>query len=113
MGLLSKAAVRCSPGESAKARDDAREFIEDFQKTNPSFHCIVLENTGELVTAGILGKTGKSRALPGGNCLVLAPGRIDRDLLAHRLSKSLAAKLLCRCGAGSAEEALEALAPWL
>jgi hypothetical protein len=112
MGLLSKAAVKQNTGFSAGAGDEARSVIENFQKSVSSFHCIVLENAGTS-TAAMLARAGAVCALPSGNCLVLVPGAADRELLAHRLSKSLNAAVLCQCGAASAEEAYSALDSWL
>jgi hypothetical protein len=60
--------------------------------------------------AGLLGEV---TALTNGATLVLLPCSLDRQLAAHRLSKSLNAALLCQLEADSPDTALAALGPFL
>jgi hypothetical protein len=56
---------------------------------------------------------GSAFFLPPGNCLVLFPETIDRELLAHRLSKGLAAQVLYHFQADDPGIALQRLIPYL
>ncbi|MDR0582924.1 MAG: hypothetical protein LBG57_01040 [Treponema sp.] len=133
MGLLSKAAAILNSavsigGEASSRRagpiPDKTEtsaagiwtLIENFQKNNPFFYCIVLETLPKnaarnvIRAAGIMASHfGVVRILPDGNCMVLVPGGLDGKLIAHRLSKSIKAKTLSLFSAESVSGAFEAL----
>ena len=111
MGLLSKAAVQHSSEPESPAIAGLRAFIEEYQTISGVFQCIVLNADAAAVNPTVA-HFGAVHALRSG-CLVLAPRSMDRELLAHRLSKSLNADILCQCGADSAESALQSLADWL
>lgn len=125
MGLLSKAAAILNSA-SARAVSISQQtesgaagiwaLIDNFQKNNLSFYCIVLQtppgNTVENIirTAAIMtSHFGSVRVLPDGNCLVLVPGGLDGKLIAHRFSKSMKTKVLSLFSAKSAAGAFEAL----
>jgi hypothetical protein len=55
---------------------------------------------------------GAARALPSRRCLVLFPNSIDRELLAHRLSKSLNTEVLAVFTA-DAQAASKLIRPYL
>jgi hypothetical protein len=102
MGLLSKAAVKQA------ARADLRAVINAYQTDNLSFNCIVLHADAQSVNA-MVSAAGAVQPLGGGKCLILLPLSVDRELLAHRLSKTLNAEILCQCAANSSDTVLEAI----
>ncbi|MDR2434920.1 MAG: hypothetical protein LBD47_10190 [Treponema sp.] len=122
MGLLSKAAAVLNsavsnPGEASDGAAGIWAHIDHFQKSNPSFHCIVLQTPPEngarniIRTAAIMtAHCGSACLLPDGNCLVLVSGGLDGKLIAHRLSKSMKIKTLSLFSAeSSVRGAFEAL----
>ncbi|GHV94050.1 hypothetical protein AGMMS50293_03700 [Spirochaetia bacterium] len=111
MGLLSKAAVQHSSEPESRAIAELRAFIEEYQTISGVFQCIII-NADAATVNPMVTHFGAAYTLPSG-CLVLIPYSMDRELLAHRLSKSLNADILCQCGADSAESALQSLADWL
>ncbi len=129
MGLLDKAARRSETLEIDKAapelQDSARllskkirDFIEEYRRGNGSslFQGIVVdissEAGGENVNlSGMVSHFGSVYALPGGKRLLLVPAGFDRELLAHRLSKTAA--VLRQFRADSVEAALRELRPCL
>lgn len=122
MGLLSKAAddLNVTVSGLRPSGDTAaiQTFIEDFQQNAPSFHCLILAapegNGGGVEAAGtMLARFGAVRALPGGNCLALIPGDVDRELIAHRFSLSMNVSVLFQISAESAAEAVQAISPYL
>jgi hypothetical protein len=103
MGLLSKAAV--------KAGDTGYE-IQEFHKNHGSFQGIVLQFSDDKKLSRMVSNFGVAFLLSPENSLVLIPGGMDRELLAHRLSKSLEAPVLYQFQAGEPGEALDLLAPF-
>ncbi|MDR1239665.1 MAG: hypothetical protein LBK27_06100 [Treponema sp.] len=103
MGLLSKAAVKAG---------DTEYEVREYHKTHPSFQCLVLEFPWEEKLSRMTANFGVAFPLSPENSLVLIPGGMDRELLAHRLSKSLPARILNQFQAADPGEALELLAPY-
>ena len=115
MGLLGKAGGSPVPAAGIQA------VIENYHTINTFFHGIVLapdktRNDGNLCqTAGAMLEHLRPVcvALDGGNCVVLIPGSLDRELFAHRLSNSAGASVLFQFSAGSADLAFEAIQPYI
>ncbi|MDR2477753.1 MAG: hypothetical protein LBD48_00415 [Treponema sp.] len=115
MGLLGKAAGSPVP------RLGIRAVIENYHAINSFFHCIVLEagtahkkgNLCQTATAMLEHLQPACEELAGGNCMVLIPGCLDRELFAHRLSGSTGSAVLFQCSAGSAELVIEAVQPYI
>ena len=120
MGLLSKAGGRSNkksappPAETEKTL--AGNFpietkLAQFHQMHHEFNCVVLapavKEAGfcEKVTA-MLDKTGSVIPLPLDRPLILFSAEIDRELIAHRLSKTLNAKILLSFTADNVENAL-------
>ena len=107
MGLLSRAA----------ASDSLEGQINRYHRSYASFHCILLdspdrpeeeEEEGAFYqkAAKMIYKTGTLFLLPKSRPLVLLPGDTDRELIAHRLSKTLNTSALLSFQADSPEGAL-------
>jgi hypothetical protein len=103
MGLLSKAAVRFG---------DAEYEIREYHKTHPSFHGIILKFPFDPKLSQMVSHFGVAFALAPELCLVLIPENMDRELLAHRLSKSLNVQVLDQFQAGDPGEVLDLLEPY-
>jgi len=112
MGLLSKAAIKQCSNTQSPAKPDVRMFIENYAKTRGPFHCIVV-NSGAAQLSGMVSRLGSVHVLENGNSIVLVPLSMDRGLLAHRISNSLCADVLCQFAAQSAGEAVKNLASFL
>jgi len=112
MGLLSKAASKQYSYAQSPAKPDVRVFMENYAKSSCPFHCIVIKS-GAAQLSGMVSHLGSVCALENGNCVVLVPLSMDRGLLAHRISKSLCAGVLCQFAAQSASEAVKTLASFL
>ena len=111
MGLLGKAVASNNDTESA-GTERFEGLIVRFHRKRPLFHCIVLRGKGDI--AVMLACHGAAyRDLPGGNSLVLLPGALDRELFAHRLSRSTGSAVLSQFSANSASLALKTLRPYL
>jgi hypothetical protein len=110
MGLLSKAAVKTE--SPAGAETAVHALLGAFAAANDSFHVIVLQADAQAVQ-GMTENIGTVVDLGGGKCLVLMNRSADRELVAHRLAKSLNAETLCQYEADSADAALEALGSFL
>ena len=92
-----------------------------FQQSHPEFNGIILENPPlnnsdddfcKTVSA-IIDKAGSVIPLPSGRPLILLPLAADRQLIAHRLSKTLNAKNLLSFEANNPESALTLINPLL
>ena len=129
MGLLSRAEDK-SPEEqfppenetlgeipeAAPETNALEEEIAQYHETNAAFHCLVFEHpasAGEDEKAGfckkvseMIHKTGVVIPLSLNRPLILLPGAMDRELIAHRISKSLKATPLLSFEADSPENAL-------
>ena len=117
MGLLDRAGnvtVNAEPGSPQPGSFE--EEIIRYHKINPVFNCVLLEipasSGGEdkadfcQKVSGMINKIGSVIPLPSGRPLILLPSSIDRELIAHRLSKSLAAMPLLSFEAASPESVL-------
>jgi hypothetical protein len=122
MGLLSKAVILRTTLPHPKAAQPAaagiRTFLDNYQQSSLSFHCVVLKalagnSVARDTAAAMVVHFGSAYSLPGGKCLVCVPGDMDRELLIHRLSKSMNAVALSQFKTESAAEAAQALTPYL
>jgi hypothetical protein len=108
LGLLSKA------NDAPPTGDRGLEGrINLSRQIYPFFHGIVLEK-------GQFDEVGKTLSLCGTVCslseervLALLPGRLDKELIAHRLKNSLHCEVPLLFDATSTEEALGFLAPFI
>jgi hypothetical protein len=96
MGLLSRA--------RDKESHDPEAQITQFCAANPDFHCIVFELSEGLKE--MVDKAGTVISLPLNRSLVLLPIAMDRELIAHRLSKNLSTKPLLSFEENSPENVL-------
>jgi len=118
MGLLGKAIAKNNMDLAANAAlsasaapADIESIIVNFHRKSPAFHCIVLQG---LVPDGMIACHGaKCVELPGRNTLTLLPGALDRELFAHRLSRSTGSAVLIQFDANAPSLALETLNPYL
>jgi hypothetical protein len=127
MGLLRKAADKAgsepekNKPESA-GHSGAETAIRNFHAMHFSFQGIVLEippeNRGETREAfcekasRMASAFGLAIPLSRENALMLIPEKLDRELLAHRLSKSLNTRVLYSFQADDPGGALALLAPY-
>jgi hypothetical protein len=102
---------------AAGGGESIQTFLEKFAGNYKTFHGIVL-NAGNgksgkknlsALASEMVSRIGAAAALPDGNCLILASEDVDRELLAHRLGKSIKTKVLLQFSADSAGGALEEL----
>jgi hypothetical protein len=124
MGLLSKAIISASPParpeQAAQERRNAGEKavwneLRNHWLRNPSSQGIVLELPERLGEAGfetffamaasMASSVGRTVPLPSKNILILFSKARDRELLTHRLAKSLRTRALASFEAGSPGEA--------
>lgn len=129
MGLLQKAADKNGSepeknkrGTAGAGPENIEEAIRNFHNTHLAFQGIVLEippeDRGETQEAfcekvsWMLSAFGMAFPLSPKNVLVLIPDDLDRDLLAHRFSKSLNTPVLSCFQANDSGKALELLAPY-
>ena len=120
MGLLSRAADAEKPSAEPNALE---EKIAQYHETNASFHCLVFEQPGSAGTdeaAGffnkvseMINKSGSVIPLSLNRPLILLPITLDRELIAHRISKSLKTIPLLSFEANNPENALSILKPLL
>jgi hypothetical protein len=142
MGLLSKAAVKAdlepdSPGKGPKdnrRRSSAQKNspvpdiianeLRQYHTIHSSFQGIVIaspggkkagDGQGEFAEriSQMVSSFGSVFSLPPGNYLVLFPETMDRELLAHRLSKSLNTRVLYHFQADDPGIALQQLISYL
>jgi hypothetical protein len=116
MGLLGKAIVRnldTSAASSASAAPtDIQAIIADFHRKVPLFHCIVLQGS-QNINGMIASLDAVCVKISGGNSLILLPGALDRELFAHRLSRSADLAVLFQFSANSPSLAIETLGSYL
>jgi hypothetical protein len=126
MGLLSRAVTAHSPAASVRVFSGARpghpggekavlNALQNYWRLNPSFQGIVLEGPktpGEAefelffdAAASMASSVGRAVPLPSKNILILFPQAPDRELLTHRLVKSLRTRALASFEAKSPGEA--------
>jgi hypothetical protein len=107
MGLLSKAAVKTGPGPG-----NTEQKIREYHKNHPAFQGMVLKFPRNDTISRAVSAFGAVLSLSPENSLVLIPGDVDRELLAHRLSKTLKAQVLYQFQADDPGQALSLLAPY-
>jgi hypothetical protein len=124
MGLLNKAISAGPPASrppAAKLPVDIRtveKALEGFWRAGSTYQGIILERSGDAGSERFFARAssmaasfGRSFRLPSGDALILfspgsgSPSR-DRDLITHRLVKTLRTRALAVFHAGSPEEAL-------
>ena len=138
MGLLDRAgslAVKSELSPPVPVNEDVVESIAQsavegevafFHRMHLDFECLVLDGSAadgadkdaaggdfcETVSA-IIDKAGTviplTQGMTQGFPLILLPAALDRELIAHRLSKTLSAKVLLSFSADSAESAIRQL----
>jgi hypothetical protein len=111
MGLLGKAAAIHNANFAGvnAVSGELRVFIANFHRKNPLFHGIVFNGASPDINSMLAGHGAAYSDLPGGYCLVLLSGGLDRELFAHRLSHSTGLTVLSQFSANSVSPALEAL----
>ena len=91
MGLLNRASANIKIGIDGPASVEAK--VAHFYEAYNVLNCIVLKTEGGRYhykdLQGIVGKIGTVVTLASGYSLIMLRGTVDRDLIAHRLSKSL------------------------
>jgi len=105
MGLLGKAIAKHN-------ESGVQSLITGFHHNNSLFHAIVLQGRG-AINDMIACHGAVAADLPGGNTLVLLPSALDRELFAHRISRSSGLTVLYQLSADSPAPVLETLSPWL
>jgi len=106
MGLLSRA-----NDNSTELSSEELGFIESNCVEYNNFNCILFENPSNAEDKTLfcqkvntmIDKMGTVTSLSTGRPLVMLPLSIDRELIAHRLSKTLNAKILLSFQADSSE----------
>jgi hypothetical protein len=114
MGLLGKAIAKNIDDLAGNASfGGVQTLITDFHHKNPVFHCIVLQGGAvKDIPAMIASHGAVCIDLPDKKCLVLLPGGLDKELFAHRLSKSTASTVLSQSSANLSSLAIETLHPY-
>jgi hypothetical protein len=97
--------------------------IRQYHSSHASFQGIILEipqgENGETAADfsekvfRMISAFGSVSSLPAGNCMALFPETIDRELLAHRLSKSLKTRMLYHFQADDPGMAMAQIGPYL
>ena len=99
--------------ENVVVFNDVEEQLAFFHRVHFDFDCLVLDGSAEgdfcEAVSAIIDKTGTVIPLPQGFPLILLPPVLDRELIAHRLSGTLSAKILLSFRADSPDSALEQL----
>jgi hypothetical protein len=108
--------------EAVESAEEAVAKIAEYQRSSAVSQGILLEIPGRGKAPGysfakqvaiMVGVLGASFALPSRRILVLLPPRLDRELIAHRLSTSFATEVLACFEIDSPEKALELIQPYL
>ena len=98
-------------GEAAMTQSLIEEKLNQFHQMHLEFSCIVLERPAaetsfcERVSA-MVDHTGTVIPLPSDRPLILFPIMMDRELIAHRLSRTLSTKVLLSFEASNPDNAL-------
>jgi hypothetical protein len=116
MGLLGKAIAINDANfagrnavDTGAASGGLRSLVVNFHHKNPLFHGIIFKGASPDINAMLAGHGAVCSNLPGGNCLALLPGGLDRELFAHCLSHSTRLAILSQFSANSVSPAFEAL----
>jgi hypothetical protein len=109
--------------EAEKTAEDVRAKIAAYHRGNPNFQGILLEvpegpqknsDTSFSERVSIMaGALGLIAVLPSMRVLILFPRHLDRELIAHRLSASLATEALVCFEADNPDKALELIRSYL
>ena len=104
MGLLSRAAGSTALAEDLDTEDSdtIKSKISQYYGDSVNFSCILLDNPGRKnakddfcdIVAKMVQYTGAVIPFSGDRPLILLPHTMDRELIAHRLSKNLHARVL-------------------
>jgi hypothetical protein len=110
MGLLSKA--------GSWGMGQIKAALLQYHMTHPAFNGIIFEapeNRGGYVdsVSATTASFAVTLSLPAFRCLMLFPSSVDKDLVAHRISKTLKREALCIFESESTGKALEYLRPYL
>jgi hypothetical protein len=125
--LIPRAPGSAPPPAEAKdpagrIQENLAEEIRQYHTGHPLFQGILLGPPGERGgnpadfagrVSRMVSSFGVAFPLPPGNCLVLFPETMDRELLAHRLSKSLKTQALHHFRADDPGAAAAQLGPYL
>jgi len=117
MGLLGKAiainnADHADTGNAVAGNADTgglKALIVDFHRKNSLFHGIIFSGVSPDINAMLNGHGAVCSNIPGGNCLTLLPGELDRELFAHLLSRSSGLAILSQFSADVVSPAFDAL----
>jgi hypothetical protein len=99
--------------------DSLEAAIAQYNKINLQFNGILLDPPADpeedfnKAVYNMVALMGITMVLPSGCSLILIPGTLDKELIAHRISSSLNAKVLMIFEAGSSKEALDLIRPYL
>jgi hypothetical protein len=114
MGLLERAIAKNNTHPAGtNGAVDMNIFISNFARSNSLFHCIIFQGNAGDISVMLAGHHAVCAPLSGGKCLVLLAGSLDRELFAHRLSRSAKSSVLFQSSANSASFAIDILAPYL
>jgi len=107
----NKKAAEQDSGEAALNQSLIEEKINQFHQMHLEFNCIVLEKPAMETTfcervSAMVDHLGAVIPLPSDRPLILFPAMMDRELIAHRLSKTLNTKVLLSFEASNPEKAL-------
>jgi len=108
MGLLSKAANFVTP-------DSLEEIISRYHEENHTINCIFLDNPGAedggfcKRISEMINSAGKVIPLSKGRPLILLAPGMDRELIAHRLSRILKTAPLLSFESDSPEKAINSI----
>jgi hypothetical protein len=117
--ILTRKAQNPASQYLANISDPAEAAIAQYNKINSQFNGILLDlpaDTAEDFNKAVYNMVtllGIAVVLPSGRNLILLPGTLDKELVAHRLSKSLNVKALMVFTAESSGEALNFIRSYL
>ena len=114
MGLLERAIASTNSASTNTAfLKKANVLINNFHKKNPLFHLIIFQGNIQNIEVMTAEHGSVCVNLPEKKYLVMLPGNLDRELFAHRLSKSTGCEVLFQSDANSPSLAIGMLAPYL
>jgi hypothetical protein len=112
-----------SAGDLSRVSDPLEAAITRYHRINAQFNGILLDLPAGVTKGGaedfnkavynMVALLGIIEILPSGRSLILLPGPLDKELVAHRLSHSLNVKTLMVFEAGSPGEALNLIQSYL
>jgi hypothetical protein len=124
---IDKILVRKTPDPAPKSGSDISGPLEaaivQYNKINAQFNGIVLDPPAGMAEEqaedfnkmlyNMVALLGITMVLPSSHSLILLPGTLDKELIAHRLSRSLNARALMVFEAKSSGEALDLIRSYL